>query len=105
MGRRKGRLAGHQVSGDVPRVVQPGFTRIDVIGEYRLLSYDDGTVRFEHTCDRGPRGVIVCAPALQIGNGHTLTRNNDGQPTVRASILCDDCGTHGWVTDGRWDGA
>ena len=69
---------------------------------YRLLGYPDGEVRFEHRCDRGERGVIICAPALQIGNGHTLTWNELGQPTVRASILCPDCGTHGFITDGRW---
>jgi len=60
-----------------------------------------GIVRFEHVCDRGSRGVIVCAPELQIGAGHTLTGGDNG-PTVRASILCEDCGTHGFVTEGRW---
>lgn len=92
--------------GEVPHVVERGWTHADVIDSgYRLLTYGDGTIRFEHLCDRGPRGVIVCAPRLQIGHGHTLTRNAEGQPTVRASILCDDCGTHGFVTDGKWDGA
>lgn len=60
-----------------------------------------GIVLFEHICDRGERGVIICAPALQIGAGHTLTGSPEG-PTVRASILCPDCGTHGFITDGRW---
>ena len=63
-----------------------------------------GVVRFEHICDRGKRGVIICAPKLQIDNGHTLTEGDSG-PTVRASILCDDCGTHGFVTDGKWTDA
>ena len=80
-----------------------GWIHSDRVGlDKALLTYADGTVRFEHVCDRGRRGVIVCAPALQIGNGHTLTRATDGRATVRASILCDDCGTHGWVTDGLW---
>lgn len=91
----------------VPFIVEAGWNRADVIAHtlgptYRLLSYPDGAVRFEHRCDRGERGTIICAPALQIGNGHTLTRNADGKPTVRASILCPDCNTHGFVTDGRW---
>jgi hypothetical protein len=60
-----------------------------------------GIVRFEHVCDRGERGVIICAPAIQIGNGHTLT-TTPGGPTVRASIQCGDCGLHGFVTEGKW---
>lgn len=90
-----------------PFAVEPGWIRADVIANllgptYRLLTYEDGAVRFEHRCDRGERGTIICAPALQIGQGHTLTCGGDGRPTVRASISCPDCGTHGWVTDGRW---
>lgn len=91
----------------VPFLVEPGWETSDFIDHvngpaYRLLTYSDGTVRFEHRCDRGERGVIICAPALHIGNGHALTRNTAGQPTVRASISCDDCGSHGFITDGRW---
>ena len=87
-----------------------GWTHADPIGSLdrralRLLTYQDGTVRFEHRCDRGERGTIICAPALMLGQGHTLTRNDLGQPTVRASIACPDCGTHGFVTDGRWSDA
>lgn len=67
-----------------------------------------GIVRFEHVCDReshsGRRGVIICAPRLQIDNGHTLTSTPNG-PTVRASIACEDCGTHGFVTEGKWTDA
>lgn len=102
-------------------VVEPGWTHADIITRrplesFRLLTYDDGTVRFEHRCDRGERGVIICAPALCVGphasgplGTHTLTRNDtrtrecpEGQPTVRASVLCPDCGTHGFITDGGW---
>lgn len=97
-----------------PFVVEPGWVRSDFIAHtlgpsYRLLTYPDGVVRFEHRCDRGRRGVIVCAPALCIGpfaggpgGTHVLTRNDAGKPTVRASVLCPDCGTHGFITDGRW---
>lgn len=76
---------------------------------YRLLFWSDTDIGFEHVCDRGERGVIVCAPRLQIGNGHTLTwtTRQDGVrvPTVRASVACDDCATHGWITEGRWANA
>ena len=85
-------------------IVPAGAVHEDHLGlDMSLLTYADGVVRFRHLCDRGARGVIVCAPALQIGNGHTLTRREDGAATVRASILCADCGTHGFVTDGRWE--
>lgn len=104
-----------------PRVVDLGYYCERTIKggwperRMKLLFYADGTVRFQHLCDRGERGVIICAPALQIGNGHTVTPEFT-QPyldtphggyvplalTVRASIACDDCGTHGFVTDGIW---
>jgi hypothetical protein len=96
----------HSAEKDAPFAVEPGWVDACVIGNlgptYRLLTYADGTVRFEHRCDRGERGTIICAPALRIGHGHTLTRSDNGKPTVRASILCPDCGTHGFITDGRW---
>lgn len=97
-----------------PFCVPAGWEWCDIIRRagrdgFRLLYYPDGAVRFEHRCDRRERGTIICAPALQIGNGHTVTRNEtrthanpQGQPTVRASILCDDCGLHGFITDGWW---
>lgn len=104
-------MSEHSGEGDAPQqepfCVPSGWEWSDIIANvagpaYRLLGYPDGTVRFEHRCDRSERGVIICAPALQIGNGHTLTRDEQGHPTVRASILCPDCGTHGFVTEGRW---
>lgn len=86
-----------------------------------LLFYADGTVRFRHRCDRGERGVIICAPALQLKKepiyqpgaptmnpgGHTITTTNPVTDrhipvTVEPSILCPDCGTHGFVRNGRW---
>ena len=71
-----------------------------------LLFYADGTVRFRHRCDRGERGVIVCAPALQLDGGHTITTRDpiaEKVPvTVRPSIWCIDCGTHGFIENGRW---
>lgn len=91
-------------------VVEPGWESCDIVKQvagpsFRLLYYPDGSVRFEHRCDRGERGVIICAPALQIGRGHTVTKPPGGAPTVRASVLCPDCNTHGFITDGRWHAA
>lgn len=69
-----------------------------------LLFYADGTVRFRHRCDRGDRGVIYCSPAL--GDGHTITTRdpvmNKVPVTVTPSISCPDCGTHGFIKNGRW---
>lgn len=71
-----------------------------------LLEDTDGTVRVEHVCDGGdrwPDGVThVVAPELQLANGgHTLTRGPAGI-TVTPSILCPDCGLHGYITDSTW---
>lgn len=70
-----------------------------------LLFYASGVVRFRHTCDRGARGVIICAPLLTRLNqpgGHQIESAEPGHVTVSPSILCDDCGTHGFVRDGKW---
>jgi len=76
---------------------------------YHLLFWSDSDIGFEHRCDRGESGVVICAPRLQIGDWHTLTWTNapDGRerPTVRSSISCPDCGTHGFITEGRWTDA
>ena len=59
-------------------------------------------VRVSHRCDRGARGVIICAPHLTEGEaGHVVTFSGD-VPTITPSIACDDCGLHGYVTSGRW---
>jgi len=52
---------------------------------------------FRHVCDRGDRGMHVLA--IDLGDGH---RVNDDGTTVTPSILCSDCGTHGFLTDGEW---
>ena len=65
---------------------------------FQVLTYPDGTHRFRHRCDRGVRLVIVCAPLLAAQH-----RVIDTDPlTVFPSILCTDCGTHGYITDGEW---
>lgn len=61
-----------------------------------------------HECTRWPDDqepdgefVKVIAPALAPAHVvHSLD-----PATVTASILCPDCGLHGWVTDGRWWGS
>ena len=88
-------------------VTEPGWVRMVLLGHQdaamACLFYEDGTVRFRHRCDRGDRGIITCAPAIQVGphgNGHTIVSL---QPlTISPSILCPDCNTHGFVRDGVW---
>lgn len=95
-----------RIADDEPFVVEPGWTRSvfipNVAGPtYRVLFYLDGTARFEHRCDRGERGVIICAPLLQLANGgHRIVQ--DDPLTITPSILCPDCGTHGFIMEGRW---
>lgn len=95
-----------------PYCVPPGWLHGTVIETrpfhagrpMRLLSWSDTEIGVEHRCDRGPRGVIVCAPRLTaVGRpgGHQVTWTPDG-PTVVPSILCPDCGLHGYITSGRW---
>lgn len=69
---------------------------------YRVLFYDDGTVRFEHRCVRSDGFAVICAPALQLNGGHRIV--NRSPLTVEPSILCPDCGTHGFIREGRWEG-
>lgn len=94
---------------DVPTIVPPDYAeayRVEVGGGfYRLLTYADGTVRFEHVCNRRSRGLIICAPKLQLNDDHLLTYDDQGRPTVTPSILCEDCGTHGWIQAGVWTNA
>lgn len=79
--------------------------RVDIGSGKAIRFCADGNVCFEHRCDRsvGGRGVIVCDPALMIGEGHRVV--TEDPLTIVASILCPDCGTHGWVTSGAWIGA
>lgn len=95
----------------MPYLVEPGANdSVDLGDGMAVLFYPDGTVRFRHVCDRklrpesaaGRGFTVVCAPQLQIGHGHTVVTR---EPlTIVASILCPECGTHGFVTNGVWFG-
>lgn len=78
-----------------------------------LLRFDDAegpaAWGFQHECGRWsdeqePDGEFVKVVAPRLTN-HTVTREDDGPVTVRASILCPDCGVHGFVTADRWEAA
>lgn len=95
--------------GRIPSAVESGWEVSTWIANtggppYWLLFYSDTDVRFGHQCDRGKRGIIECAPRLTNVNqpgGHQVTGSREC-PTVRASIVCEDCGTHGFITEGKW---
>lgn len=85
--------------------VDPEFLHELVLGDdMRMLCYrsnqsDPQAWGFAHRCDRGDRGVILCAPRLDA-TGHRI---EVADPlTVSPSILCPDCGTHGFVRAGKW---
>lgn len=95
--------------------------RIPVGEGHELLVMADDCFRFAHDCDRSvrfPGGTLTLrvAPALQWGShrpqgqqGHTI-RVDDGFAgqhvvNVMPSIQCEDCGTHGFIHNGRWSAA
>jgi len=79
--------------------------RLDFGGDLALLHYPNGEWRFRHRCDRGERGVIVCAPLLSHDHSVGVDELEPHVVTVAPSILCPDCGTHGWVVRSEWRGA
>lgn len=87
---------------DTAVLVERGWVRAVSAPPVRALFYKDGTVRIEHRCRVVDGTQIVCAPALRLGEGHTLV--SDDPVTVTPSILCPDCGPHGFITEGRWVG-
>lgn len=86
---------------DTAYLVEPGFARAVGVGPaIRALFYEDGKVGIEHECRVVEGTQIICAPALRLGEGHTIVSENP--LTITPSILCPDCGLHGFITDGRW---
>lgn len=84
-----------------PRLVDDTWdTREEVGGGVWALHYPDGVIRIEHYCTRTRDGLtIICAPRLV--EAHQVT-GGLGHLTVNPSILCGDCGLHGFITDGTW---
>lgn len=93
---------------DLGRHVPSGDDRAVEVGPGIVLRHypEDGpetlasSWRIEHRCDRAHRnaGVIVCA--VPLNPRHVIVKVDP--LTVTASIVCVDCGLHGWVTDGVW---
>lgn len=97
------------MSDEIAFLVPPGWVRAVPIGSLppdpmvRALFYEDGAVRIEHRCRVVDDTQIVCAPALRLDEGHSVV---SADPlTITPSILCPDCGLHGFITAGRWSPA
>jgi hypothetical protein len=91
-------------------LVQPGWTSSVSLTTYglpaqpiRALRYPDGSIGIEHRCKLVDDGrQLVIAPRLTPGpDGHRIT--NDDPLTIMPSVLCPDCGLHGFITNGRWE--
>lgn len=78
--------------GDPGRVVEHG--------QVATLWYGDGSVGIRHHCVRSPELTVVCAPKLTLGSYWKLV--TDDPVTITPSIMCPDCGLHGFITDGVW---
>lgn len=77
--------------------------RLELGDERAIYTDDGGTMRFEHRCSRAnrlddPGEPLLIAPAITL---HVIKGPME-HLTITPSILCTDCGTHGFVTDGEW---
>jgi hypothetical protein len=82
--------------------VDPGWHERSPLGaDLFLLRYGSDTLRLEHICDRGDRGVIKCSPLICTDPGWHSIIGVDPL-TISPSILCPDCGLHGFIRDGTW---
>lgn len=91
------------------RFLDDAWERREEVGpDMALLHYaeTDRKPAFEHVCtrwpdDAEPDGEFVKVVAPSLHPDHVVTLSDKGS-TVRASILCPDCGLHGFITDGKW---
>ena len=82
-----------------------GWTKETAVGNGIVaLYYPDGSIGISHECLLPRSGYhVLYAPKLQLDNGHSIT---ELEPlTVTPSILCGECGLHGFITNGKWVGA
>ena len=89
---------------DNARFVPPGWERADDLGPITVLRYPGGEIRIQHACRVVDGTQLVVAPALQLEAGGHVVESIDPL-TVRPSILCPDCGLHGFILAGAWSPA
>lgn len=91
---------------EIPDLRLPGWiNRVDHGAGVHTLHYgDDASIRVEHLCAHPRAGTtLLIAPLLTSVNqpgGHQVTSRDP--LTITPSILCGDCGLHGYVTNGEW---
>jgi hypothetical protein len=100
---RAGTTRGGVLTGPAEVDFTPeGWEASEEFGDERSLRfYPDGTIRFRHRCKQVDGMQIYAAPTLAPGHVFESRRPS----TIGGSILCPDCGTHGWVRAGEWVGA
>lgn len=80
---------------------EPLWRASDVDSQHvTALFYADGTIRVMHDCRIIDGQRLVVAPALQLNGGHRVVQEKP--LTVEPSVLCPDCGLHGFIRAGRW---
>lgn len=89
------------------RMIPPGWNkrvdhgfRMPGPGRVHTLHYPDGSIRVEHTCKAIGEAQLVTAPALRLDGGHVVQQEDP--LTITPSILCPDCGLHGFIISGKW---
>lgn len=92
--------------GAIPDLTKPGWSSLERHGSgVESVHYPDGSIRIRHECTRPRDGrTLIVAPALQLAipNGHRIVTRDP--LTVSPSIACGDCGLHGFIREGRWEG-
>lgn len=85
----------------IPRLVHDSlWDRATDVGSGVRMLHKGNTYMVEHTCKREAI-TVVCAP--ELGIEHMIL---DQDPlTIHPSILCPDCGLHGFVINGEWKAA
>lgn len=73
------------------------------LGEGMAVVWTSDGVFFEHECRVLPDDIrLLCAPSFHAE--HVVNAGVMELATVKPSVLCPDCGTHGFITDGVWKG-
>ena len=77
---------------------------VDAEGYALAIRHTTAGWRFSHVCDSPRRGMrLRIAPLLSnVGQpgGHQIV--NESPLHIEPSILCEDCGIHGFVRLGKW---
>lgn len=82
-------------------VSPPGWVKaVDHGSDVTSLHYADGSIRVRHPCKEVDGDRLYSAPALQLAGGHRVVQADP--LTITPSILCADCGLHGFITNGVW---